>query len=369
LELIAIIFFAAVALQILFLLVFNIALRKHKPFAGSVPGSSVPVSIVICAHDEEKNLRELIPLLAEQQYDDFEIIVINDRSNDGTYDYLLQAGRQDSRIRMVNVEQIPPHVNSKKYCLTLGIKAAKHDWLLLTDADCRPGSNQWIWTMSSAFQENTEFVLGVSPYQKDKGFLNLFIRFESLLTALQYTSFALLKSPYMGVGRNLAYRKSFFLSEKGFNQFMKVTGGDDDLYVNQHATAQNTALVLGKDASILTYPEKTWGAFLKQKKRHLSVGKYYKFGHRFWLGLFIASWLVTWLTVIPAAVLTSFPYFVLGAMGFRVLFLIITFYTGLKRFGHKFELWTLPFLDFLFSIYYLTTGLITLGSKQVRWKN
>jgi cellulose synthase/poly-beta-1,6-N-acetylglucosamine synthase-like glycosyltransferase len=358
-------------LQILYFIVFTVALNKQAPRATTVSphASHDPVSIIICAHDEEENLRQLIPMLLNQNYETFEIIVINDRSNDSTYDFLLEEGKKDARIRMVNVDRIPPHVNSKKYSLTLGIKAAKYEWLLLTDADCRPESTNWISSMSTAFKDNTQFVLGFSPYQKSQGFLNLFIRFESLLTALQYISFGLLKNPYMGVGRNMAYRKSFFLAEKGFNQFMNVTGGDDDLYVNQHANSSNTALILDKDATIHTFAEETWSAFFRQKKRHLSVGKYYKRKHRFWLGLFLVSWLCSWLTVIPVLIFSGLHYWVLAAMVVRIIMLVICLRTSLVRLTHKFELWTVPFLDFLFSIYYLTTGLVTLGSKDVRWKN
>jgi glycosyltransferase involved in cell wall biosynthesis len=368
---IVILFFAAILIQTTYFIFFTIAFNRKN--AGLKTISPLvrrePVSILVCAHDEEQNLKELLPLLLKQNYSDFEVIIINDRSNDGTFDYLLEVGKNDARVRMVNVDRIPPHVNSKKYSLTLGIKAAKYDLLLLTDADCRPDSEDWISSMSSAFEEKTQFVLGFSPYRKSKGFLNLFIRFESLLTAMQYYSFALLRNPYMGVGRNLAYRKSFFLAGKGFNEFMNVTGGDDDLYVNKHANSINTSLVLNKAATIHTFAEESWGDFIRQKKRHLSVGRLYKFKHRFWLGLFMVSWLISWLTVIPAALLSTFPLLIAGLMIFRIMSLFFAFNTALQRLEHKFELWTLPFLDFLFSIYYLTTGLLTLGSKDVRWKN
>lgn len=370
-----ILFLSAVALQIIYFTVFLIAIgRKRKV---TVPDAPPPVSVIVCAHDEEQNLRELIPMLLKQDYPQFEVVIIDDRSNDSTFDLLLEETRKDHRLRMVHVNRIPPHVNGKKYSLTLGIKAAQYDTLLLTDADCRPESDQWISSMASAFTPATKFVIGFSPYLKQKGFLNLFIRFESLLTAVQYMAFGLLGSPYMGVGRNLAYRKSFFLAEKGFNQFMKVVGGDDDLFVNQHATGSNTEIVTGKQASMLSIPETTWSSFFRQKKRHLSVGKLYKFKHRFWLGWFVISWLLTWAFGIAVAVMAinnipSFDpcyYYLVGALVLRLILLIFTLKIGSQRIGQKFEFWTIPLLDFLFAIYYLTTGLITLGAKKVRWKN
>ena len=200
-----VVFCAAVGIQIIFFVTFLSVLNRKRE---SKMKASFPVSIIVCAHDEEHNLRELLPQLLTQEYDAFEVIIVNDRSNDGTYDFLLEQTKIDSRVKMVNVDRLPVHVNGKNFALTLGIKAASHEWILLTDADCRPVSKQWIASMSSHFSDDSHFVLGFSPYQATTGFLNKFIRFESLVTAMQYFSFAWLGNPYMGVGRNLAYRKS-----------------------------------------------------------------------------------------------------------------------------------------------------------------
>lgn len=364
----AIIFFAAIAIQVLYLIVFIavISRRRREP---EVAPLNEPVSVIVCAHDEENNLRELVPMLLRQNYGEFEVIIVDDRSNDGTYDFLLEESRKNPKLRMVHVDRTPPHVNGKKFSLTLGIKAAQHDRILLTDADCRPQSDEWIATMNSGVTSQTLFVLGFSPYMKSAGLLNLFIRFESLITALQYMAFAFLKSPYMGVGRNLSYKKSFFLGEKGFNQFMNVTGGDDDLFVNQHANGKNTNVVTNSKALIFSIPENTWKDFFRQKKRHLSVGKFYKFKHRFWLGLFAATWLTVWLLGIPLAIFLSPWYLFAGALLFRALLLFLGIQSTSGKLDQKFEWWAIPFLDFLYSFYYLTTGLFTLGAKKVRWKN
>jgi cellulose synthase/poly-beta-1,6-N-acetylglucosamine synthase-like glycosyltransferase len=160
--------FIFVGKPFVYFVVFTVALGRKKSSSSSITTgpSTEPVSIIICAHDEEQNLRELIPMLLRQNYHEFEIVVVNDRSNDNTYDYLLETGRNDSRVRMVHVDRVPPHVNAKKYSLTLGIKAAKYDLLLLTDADCRPEGDAWISSMSEAFEARTQFVLGFSPYTK-----------------------------------------------------------------------------------------------------------------------------------------------------------------------------------------------------------
>ncbi|MEJ0056537.1 MAG: glycosyltransferase [Bacteroidota bacterium] len=172
--------------------------------------------IIVCAHDEEENLKALVPLLLGQEYPEFEVIIVEDRCNDGTYDYLLAATKQDARLKMVRVRHLPEHLNGKKFALTLGIKAASHEWVLLTDADCKPAGNQWIRSMTSHFQPDKQIVIGYSPYIRSSSYLNAFIRFESLITGIQFIGWALLGRPYMGVGRNLAYRKNLFFENKGF---------------------------------------------------------------------------------------------------------------------------------------------------------
>jgi cellulose synthase/poly-beta-1,6-N-acetylglucosamine synthase-like glycosyltransferase len=366
LQILIAVLFVAVGVQVIYLIVFASALSRKRTEKSN---EAVPVSIVVCAHDEEGNLHELIPQLLSQDYPRFEIIIVNDRSNDGTYDFLLKETKADPRLRMVNIDHLPAHVNGKKYGLTLGIRAATYEWILFTDADCRPSGNNWIRSMSSHFDDDAQFVLGYSPYQKSKGFLNLFIRFESVLTAIQYFSFALLKNPYMGVGRNMAYRKSLFLEKKGFNQFLNVTGGDDDLFVNQHAKSATTRVEFKPEAQMLSIPKATWKTFFLQKIRHLSVGKRYQLKHRILLGIFTLTWIITWFTGLTLMIMDVRFWLIPVTLIVRILVVMIVVKTFVKQTRQLFEWWAIPILDFLYSIYYISTGLAALLTKKIRWKN
>lgn len=361
-----VVFCAAAGVQIIFFVTFLAALNRKRELKMK---ASFPVSIIVCAHDEEANLRELVPQLLAQDYDSFEVVIVNDRSNDGTYDFLLEQTKSDPRVKMVNVDMLPVHVNGKKFALTLGIKAASHEWILLTDADCRPASKQWIASMSSHFSNESHFVLGFSPYQTAPGFLNKFIRFESIVTAIQYLSFAWLGNPYMGVGRNLAYRKSFFLQNKGFNTFLNVTGGDDDLFVNRYAKGPSTFAELRPESQMVSIPEKSLKSFYRQKVRHLSVGKRYKPKHRILLGIFTATWLMTWFTGVAVLITDLTYWWVLPILMTRIILLMFTIKTTARQAHLSFELWTVPILDFLYSIYYLSTGPVALLTKKIRWRN
>jgi glycosyltransferase involved in cell wall biosynthesis len=356
----------AVAAQIIYLVLFLIAFSRKRKIA---PDQQPPVSIVVCAHDEEENLRELIPQLLNQRYSHFEVIIVEDRSNDGTFDYLLDATKQNEKLKMVRVTQTPEHINGKKFGLTLGIKAAKNDWILFTDADCRPKNENWLKEMSAACSVDHQIVLGVSVYEKEKGLLNNFIRFETFLTAIQYVGWALLGNPYMGVGRNLAYRKSLFINNKGFHPYLKVTGGDDDLFVNAHSTRKNTGVVLGAESLIFSKPKKFWTDFYYQKIRHLSVGKNYKFFDKIILGLFSFTWILTWIFVLPFTPFSAWNYVLAGCILLRWILLISLFNLAPRKMGDPFEAWKAPFLDFIYAFYYLVAGPVAFFSKKVRWKN
>ena len=376
-EILIIVFLVAVGIQLVYLLCFLIAVSRKRNEGSD---EKVPVSVVVCAHDEADNLRELIPQLLSQDYPEFEVIIVNDRSNDSTFDYLLEATQENPRLRMVNVKETPERVNGKKYGITLGIRAAAYEWILLTDADCRPTGPNWIRSMSRHFTKDAKFVLGFSPYLRKPGFLNRFIRFETILTAIQYFAFGWMGNPYMGVGRNLAYRKSLFLQQKGFNNFLHVTGGDDDLFVNMHARGSNTRLEIQPESQTYSEPKATWRSFYQQKIRHLSVGKRYRFSHRFLLGLFSLTWILTWFIWLASLIwlLTSFggrelvfrheTYLILGPFLLRWILLLMLFSKMLKKASVGFSLWTVPLLDFIYSIYYLSTGLIALTTKKIRWR-
>jgi len=358
-------FIIFIAIQIIYLIAFIVVFSKKSTAENNV---SVPVSVIVCAHDEEQNLRELIPLLLKQDYGEFEIIVVEDRSNDESFDYLYEACKQHAQLRMVPVKSKPDHVNGKKFALTLGIKAAKHEWVLLTDADCRPNGNLWIKEMSRHFSSEKSIVLGYSPYLKTSGFLNLFIRFEGLLTAMQYMGMALFGRPYMGVGRNLAYRKKLFLDNKGFNSHLSVTGGDDDLFINEVSTKMNTVVCLGSDSVVFSKPKTSWSDYYIQKVRHLSVGRHYNWSDKLILGTFSMSMIGSWLLFAPAVVFSSFLYVPVLAFSLRMILITVLIRTASLRLGDTFAAWKTPFLDFIFVIYYLVIGPVALYTNKIRWK-
>ena len=278
------------AVQLFYYLFFFRRVAWYRESLQPQSSQQQPVSVIVCARDEGGNLTRNLPGVLAQEYPTtHEVIVVNDNSFDDTKYVLEDIKKTHKGLQVIELAQEAKLIAGKKYPLSIGIKEAKYEVLLLTDADCTPASEQWLYKMQNAFAAGTEVALGYGAYQKAPGFLNKVIRFETFHTALQYFGYALAGKPYMGVGRNLAYRRDLFLRNKGFSAINHIPGGDDDLFINRVANNHNTAVVLDPDAFTFSAPKTTWKEWRRQKRRHYSTGKFYKASHKFWLGLYAAS--------------------------------------------------------------------------------
>jgi len=293
-ELILLASFTLVALiQLIYYWVVFARLAFYKPKQKAQSVNLPPVSVVIVARNEYYNLKDLLPVVLEQDYPEYEVVVVNHASDDDTDLLLMEFKNLYSHLRVVTIQQDLNFFKGKKFPLSIGIREAKNDVLLLTDADCKPASKNWVRQVALHYDSmKTQVVIGYGPYQKQKGFLNWVIRYDTFMVAMQYLSFALAKKPYMGVGRNLSYRKSLFLQHKGFVSHYGISSGDDDLFIGEVANKRNTEIELHPDTFVYSKPKTSFVEWWKQKKRHLSTSKEYKKGIKFLLGLFGLSQLL-----------------------------------------------------------------------------
>ncbi len=366
LDIIMWIFLISAGIQFLFFLLVAIAFHLYK--AKSVLDQPPGITVIVCAKNECNNLKKLIPQLINQKYSKFEVILVDDKSSDDTYEFGIHLEKEEDKFKYVRIDSRPDHINNKKYAITLGIKAAQYEYILLTDADCMPASDRWIELMSNGFEsDKKQFVLGFSQYEKAPGFLNYFIKYETVLTAINYLGIGLLGNPYMGVGRNMAYKKSTFLTNNGFGKYQSVLGGDDDLFINHHAKRKNTSIILDHDATVYSIPKTGYREFFRQKTRHLSVGKYYRGTDRLLLGLLMISKITFWVSFFAAIMSVNQTILISGCFLLVMVSLLTVLLTFKKKTGDKSVIWMFPLLDIIYIFYYISTSLKVLFTKKVKW--
>ena len=328
-----------------------------------------PVSVIICARNEADNLRKNLPSVLEQKHEEFEVIVVNDCSNDETDEVLEELTRKYEHLKVTRIVPDVKFTHGKKLAVTLGIKASKYEWLVFTDADCYAETDQWLNRIQEGYTDKSEIVIGYGGYTPKPGFLNKYIRFDTLFIAMQYFGFALARMPYMGVGRNLSYRKSLFFKNKGFASHYGIASGDDDLFVNEAATKENLVVEFHPESHTRSEPKQTWSDWFIQKKRHLSTAGRYKALHVFMLGFEPFSRVLFYITLVALLCFKVYLPFVIGFALLRFAIQLTIVKLIMKRLNEQSLLFWVVVFDlislFLNFILYLSTRF---RSKKSRWK-
>ncbi|MDD3078624.1 MAG: glycosyltransferase [Paludibacter sp.] len=347
--------------------------NKIKKKIVTFPVEQPPVSIIISARDEVENLRKFLPFVLNQEYPDFEVIVINDGSSDETADLLDHLKKEYSRLRTTFVPSGTKNISTKKLALTLGIKAAQNDWLLFTDADCMPEDKCWIARMARNFTQGTEFVLGYGAYFNKKGFVNKLITYDTLFIALQYLGFALKGKPYMGVGRNMAYRKEVFFRQNGFASTLHLRSGDDDLMVNKAANEFNTKVEIAPDSITWSEPNKHFKDWYYQKERHLSVSSYYTSASKFRISIEPFFRAIFYLSFIATLIFGNMVTMIAAGVIFiaRYITQMLIINASAKYFGERRYYFLILLFDIMLpviNLHLMTFGRMGSKAKHIYWK-
>jgi len=362
----ALLVFATIVQVIYYWVVYGkIAFFKQK---NEFVRSDQPVSVIVCARDEYYNLKENLPILLNQDYSVYEVVVVDHGSEDETKYLLRDLSDEYPHLKIVSLPQDLNFFTGKKFPLSIGIKSAKYDVLLFTDADCIPRSNQWVRRMAANFTEGTEIVLGYGAYQKRNSLLNLLIRFDTVRIAMNYLGFARTGMPYMGVGRNMAYRKSLFYRQNGFISHYRIQSGDDDLFINKAATAKNTRIAIQSDAHTVSVPKSSMNLWIRQKRRHLMTGGYYKLSHKLALGLFAFTQAAFWACTILLLVFWYQPYIVLGIAGIRIFTQLLITGKVMRKLSEKGFLLLVPLFELFLMIVSPMLALANVFNKPIKWR-
>ena len=358
---------AATFIQLFYFLFFFSRLAFYRANAKT-NSQTHAVSVIVCARDEAANLADNLPGILIQDYKTtHEVIVVNDNSFDESK-YLLEGLKKEfKQMQVVELTQEAKMIPGKKFPLSIGIKSAKHEILLLTDADCVPASEHWISSMQNAYHDTTEIVLGYGAYHKQKGMLNKFIRWETYHAALQYLSYALADIPYMGVGRNLSYKKIVFFRQKGFSAHNHLPGGDDDLFINAAATKGNTRINIDPDSFTLSKPAASWEQWKKQKARHYTTSKFYKPLHKFLLAAYASAQFVFYPLFLAALLFYSWKLSLL-MFAVKIVVQAVVYARTMNKLGEKDLFPFFLLFDIWMFFYYAMFAPALLRKPKQHWK-
>ncbi|MFZ4769679.1 MAG: glycosyltransferase [Ferruginibacter sp.] len=353
--------------QLFYYLFFFSRLAFYKPKPKSSTQTHA-VSAIICARDEAANLVLNLPGVLVQKYNTtHEVIVVNDNSYDESKYILEELKKEFKQMQVVELTQEAKMIPGKKFPLSIGIKTAKYEIVLLTDADCVPATEYWIDSMQNAYDDNTEIVLGYGTFHKKKGLLNKLIRWETFHTALQYMSYALAGIPYMGVGRNLSYKKVVFFRHKGFSAHNHLPGGDDDLFINAAATKKNTKINIDPNSFTLSSPASSWTQWMKQKGRHYTTSKFYKPIHKFFLALYAFANFIFYPLLFACIVFFNWKLALL-VLGIKLFFQTIVYAKTMTKLGEKDLIPFLLLFDLWMFFYYLLFAPSLIRKPKQHWK-
>lgn len=351
------------AIQIIYYLIYSTFLFQQKNKAEI--SKQIPISVIIFAKNSADQLQKNLAFILAQNYPKFEIVLINNVSTDNTSDILEAYKEKHDNIKIIDVENTEAFWGSKKYAMTLGIKASKYEHLLFTEANSEPRSEFWIAEMSKRISETKTINLGYANYKKEGSLFNVFIRFVNLISAIQCFSFAKSGSPFMGFKANLLYKKTDFFNVKGFINHMKIKNGETDLFIKDAAIKKNTTFTISKNSIVeVDTPKSFKNWFLKLKEKAI-LKKNYKPKHRFLLHFFTFSKFMFY--VLGTSLFFFFSWKILLPIVlcyYIIQYLVIGF--SAKKLNEPYIIFLLPFLEIGLLLIQITIFSANLISKPNR---
>lgn len=358
---------AAFCIQMAYYLFVFLKLARYKGAPVTSP-KVVPISVIICARNEAENLQKFLPIVLDQDHPNYEVVVVNDHSVDETEDLLNGWKQAYDHLKFVNLTNDNTKMEGKKFAVSMGIKGASHDQLLFLDADCWPETDQWVRQMQSGFSDGKTLVLGYGAYMQMPGLLNRLVRFDTMMIAMQYLSYALCGFPYMGVGRNMAYSKELFFKTKGFISHRHVASGDDDLMVNEVATSTNTSVVASKESRTVSIPKQSWSSWFIQKRRHMTTGGMYNFRSKMLLGIFVLTQFLFFIGLIGGFILPELRLVALTVFFVASIVKVLCIRPVTRLLGEEDLLVHSPLLEPLMMVFNVVLPISNLISTPKKWK-
>lgn len=310
-----------------------------------------PVSVVVYTKNQAYLLKDKLFSLLEQEYPDYEVIVVNHASQDETSFVLKVYTETYKNLKIVDIKEDVNVFQGRKYPLSIGIKCAKNDIIILTDTESVPSGYHWITEMESRFTKGVNIVLGYVSREATKKLLNGFSQYTYAEESASYMGFALLRAPYMGNGKNLAVRRSFFFNKGGFINHYAISEGYDVLFVNQNSTPSNTRLSLSEDSFVTAKSFPLFEDLVRHRKHQIKLYFHFKAKDKF-LQILYPLMNIVYYVLFAILLLIDFPYeLLLGTLVLKFGWHIFSFYKYSKRFKQKKVFIFAPLYEFFFLIF------------------
>ncbi len=336
-------------LTFLFLLInllFYISIKKtFSKKINQIP--EIKISVVVAAKNEEANISNLINTLTNQNYDKtlFEVIIVDDNSTDSTYVRTRQLISDKTNFSLIKEDSKP--FPGKKGALTIGIKKAQNDFIMITDADCIP-QKDWLKIYSGIFSKGYDFVFGVAPFYKENSFINNLSCFENIRSSILSFSATILGLPYSAAARNFGFKKSSFEKIKGYSNTLETVSGDDDLLIREAVkNKMRIGLSTEKESFVYSKTKNNFKGYLKQKARHTQTSLHYLPIHK----LFLSLWHLLNLFFLFSPILIFIDSIFLSLFLVKIIIDIIIVYSIQKLFSYDFNPLKIFYLQIIYEIF------------------
>jgi len=343
-------------------LIFLVSLTKLFTVDRSVY-SFKNISIIVAAKNEANNIETLINHLKKLEYpvDSFEVILVDDNSADNTYDIIKQLIITLLNFRVLSTKSTG--FSGKRDALSLGIQNAKYPFIMITDADCCPGSN-WLKSFSQKFNRGYGMLYGVAPFYQNKNLINQISCFENLKSSFLSFAMTSLGLPYSATARSFGFAKKVFDSIGGYSNTRDTKSGDDDLLLREAVKKKiRIGVVTDVNSFVFSRTKNNFKEYLQQKARHTQTSFYYLNIHKIILGFwhllnlfFLFSTFLMFLNPIFGILLPS-----------KVLIDLLFTKTSQKRFGYNYSLLNIFYLQILYEVF-LVVHFLNARFTEIKWK-
>ncbi len=324
-------FAAALLVQLFYLILIAKFIFGKRKRTGSENQPSV--SIIVTSRNYLSHLEDLIPALLEQDYPDFEVVVVDDCSSDGTEWYLKELKMRYANLKTTQIIQETDFPNA--LAITVGIRAASKEWLIFLTPLCRVSGSDWLKSYAQQFTPKKDAIVGYVNYSKAKGSSKRTFRYENFYSFLLFGTARALGLQMPISENNMAYRRETFLQMKGFAAVLDSPFSENELFLNKIAGRKNSAFQFNPSSSVHYIGEADWIDAVNFKKKQLLIKRKFSFGQRFFLSFNAFSRLVIDVLVIVLAILSPWRFWVAGAWTFVLILETIWLAVATKRLGER----------------------------------